>query len=493
MSDLPSPLYRADQVRELDRIAIEEFGIPGLSLMTRAGSAAFGILRRYWPAARRLAVVCGPGNNGGDGYVVARLAREAGLEAVVLRVAGVREPEGDAASARGEALAAGVAEHPLDTAALEGVDLVVDALLGTGLSGEVTGALREAIEMINGSARPVFALDIPSGLGADSGAVLGEAVRAERTMTFIGLKQGLFTGDGPERCGTIHFDGLDVPPEVYHRVKPAAARVGPEQLAASLGARPRNAHKGHFGHVLVVGGDAGMAGAARMAAEAAARVGAGLVSVATRETHAALVSAWRPEIMSHGVENGSELAPLLERASVVAIGPGLGRSAWGRKMFARVLETEKPLVVDADALNLIANEPVKRSGWILTPHPGEAARLLGGRAAEVQADRFAAVRALQARYGGVAVLKGSGTLVADGQGALSVCSAGNPGMASGGMGDVLTGVIAGLLAQGLDFGAAARLGTCLHAAAGDRAAEEGGERGLLASDLLNHLRRLANP
>ncbi|WP_092992301.1 NAD(P)H-hydrate dehydratase [Thiohalomonas denitrificans] len=493
MTELPLELYRAEQVRELDRIAIEECGISALTLMNRAGRAAFDGLRLLWPAANRLAVLCGPGNNGGDGYVVARLAREAGLEPMVLKIAGVREPGGSAAQAREAALAAGVPEAICSPTMLVGQDLLVDGLLGTGLSGEVAGDFRQAIEALNAAPAPAYSLDIPSGLGADTGTVLGAAVKAEATITFIGLKQGLLTGDGPEQCGKLRFDALDVPVSVYASIEPSARRIGAGALIAALKPRSRNAHKGYFGHVLVVGGNRGMAGAARMAAEAAGRVGAGLVSIATRREHAAWISAVYPEAMAHGVEPGPELSPLLERASVIAIGPGLGRDAWGRQMLARVLETRKPLVVDADALNALAAEPVARGRWVLTPHPGEAGRLLNNAAGEVQADRFEAVRNLQQRYGGVVVLKGSGTLVADENSSISLCSAGNPGMASGGMGDLLTGVIAGLLAQGCSLAEAARVGVYLHAMAGDRAAAEAGERGLLATDLIPQLRRLVNP
>ena len=257
-------------------------------------------------------------------------------------------------------------------------------------------------------------------------------------------------------------------------------------------ARSPTAHKGDFGHVLVIGGDRGMSGALRLAAEAALRVGAGLVSAATRAEHAASISVARPEIMSHGVESASALSLLLslrKGASVLAVGPGLGQGEWGRKLFSAVLESSLPMVVDADALNLLAVEPAHRDNWILTPHAGEAARLLGQTVEQVQADRISAAVALQQKYGGVVVLKGAGTLVADVTDEIAICSEGNPGMASGGMGDVLTGVIAGLLAQGCTLTEAAQQGVCLHAHAADLAAQEG-QRGLLASDLFPHLRRL---
>jgi NAD(P)H-hydrate epimerase len=370
-------------------------------------------------------------------------------------------------------------------------ELIVDALLGTGLNDEVRDPAREMIGRMNASGLPILALDVPSGLDADRGRVLGDAVRAQLTMTFIGRKKGLFTGAARDYCGEVVYADLALPDSLFQRVKPEAS-LSDQAFLHRLERRRRGAHKGDFGHVLVIGGDLGMAGAARMAAEAAGRVGAGLVSVGTRAAHATLLSATRPELMVHGVESPAALAPLLARATVIAIGPGLGQDDWGSALFAKILECQKPLVVDADALNLLAEEMVRREHWILTPHPGEAGRLLGCSSAEIEADRFSAAGSLHASFGGVVVLKGAGTLVADGENPIEVCARGNPGMASGGMGDILTGVIAGLVAQGFGLGEAARLGVCLHGAAGDAAAKEG-ERGMLAMDLMPYLRKLANP
>lgn len=490
---LPAALYRADQVRDLDRLAIGVHGIPGATLMERAGAAAFRVLRARWPESRRLGVLCGSGNNGGDGYVVARLAREAGLEVTVWQVGNGPRAGGDADAALARLRAAGVEPVGFGAGAPAGCDLLVDGLLGTGLDGPVEGVWAAAIDALNDSGRPVLALDIPSGLHADTGAVLGCAVAARVTVTFIGLKQGLVTGAGPGRCGRLVYDDLGVPAAVPAALGPSARLLDAGDHAAWLAPRSRTAHKGDFGHLLVVGGAPGMAGAARMAAEAALRAGAGLVSLATHPEHAAPVSQARPEIMAHGVDGAAALAPLLGRATVVAIGPGLGRSAWSRALLEAVLDSPRPLLLDADALGLLAEAPRERPDWVLTPHPGEAARLLGREVDAVQADRFAAAAALQARYGGVLVLKGAGTLVQGPAETPGVCPAGNPGMASGGMGDVLGGIIGALLAQGIPARPAAELGVCLHARAADAAAAAGGERGLLATDLLPHLRRCVNP
>ncbi|MBL1277770.1 MAG: NAD(P)H-hydrate dehydratase [Ectothiorhodospiraceae bacterium] len=499
---LPLSLYTAAQVRELDRMAIDDHGIPGASLMARAGQAAFEVLQRRWPRCRSLGVLCGVGNNGGDGFIVARLAHEAGYSVRVWQVGDVAKIRGDALNARQQMQAAGLGVEPFtgndfgDADADAYAEVLVDSLLGTGLNGEVEGDWRQAIEAINtahDNGVNILALDIPSGLQADTGRILGDAVHADACISFIGLKAGMMTGQGPALCGALSFSDLEVPEPVYARMKAVARRIDWSQM--SLPARNQSAHKGDFGHVLIVGGDHGMAG------EAALRTGAGLVSVATRAEHAASISAARPEIMSLGIETDSAsfsvLARLLKRATVLAVGPGLGQGIWGRKLFSALMESTLPMVVDADALNLLAAEPVKRDNWILTPHPGEAARLLDQTIAQVETDRIAAALAIQQKYGGVVVLKGAGTIVVNSSGDIAICSEGNPGMASGGMGDVLTGVIASLLAQSAQGSLhssvalfmAAQQGVSLQAHAADIAAQDG-QRGLLASDLFPVMRRL---
>ena len=488
---LPHALYRREQVARFDRLAIEQYGLPGLELMNRAGSSAFDRMRALWPKTSDLTLLCGVGNNGGDGFVLAHRALKAGLKTRVLQVGDGASLRGDARASADAYRAAGGVVEPFRTLPRQ-TGLLVDALFGTGLARPVEGEWRRAIEAVNAHRAPVLALDIPSGLDADRGVVLGAAVRADATLTFIGLKQGLFTGEGRACCGAIHFDALGIPAVIYSSEILSARRADWSQQAGRLRPRPRDAHKGAFGHLLVIGGNHGFSGAARLAAEAAARTGAGLVSVATRESHAGLLNVGRPELMCHGCETPDRLRRLLERATAVAVGPGLGQDAWARSMLDGVLASRLPKVVDADALNLLAAEPARRDDWVLTPHPGEAARLLDGFGGEVQADRFRAAETLQARYGGVVLLKGSGSLVAAGNGRPpAVISDGNPGMASGGTGDVLTGIVGALLAQGLSLEESAVMGGTLHAAAGDRAALAG-ERGLLASDLFPAIRELLN-
>lgn len=492
MSTLPRELWTAAQVRELDRRAIEDHGIAGRELMERAGVAALEAGLRRWPSMRALTVACGAGNNAGDGFVVARLARRRGLAVHLLAVTDPAQLRGDAALARADyEREGGMIERWSGHGEPGGDGPLVDALLGTGIDRELAGGFRAAVDAINGSGRPVLALDLPSGLDADTGREMGAAVAASLTVSFIGLKLGLFTGRGPALRGELEFAPLGVPAGLAGGMTPAARRLETAQLAAWLPRRPRDAHKGRFGHVLVIGGDAGMGGAARLAGEAALRAGAGLVSVATRPEHvAALVSA-RPELMAHGVSSAADLAPLLARATVLAVGPGLGRSAWGRELLAAALASGLPGVLDADGLNLVAAAPQRLERWVLTPHPGEAGRLLGTDALGIEADRPAAVHALRARYGSVVVLKGAGTLVAGAGPSLWLCDRGNPGMASAGMGDVLTGLVAGFMAQLGDAERSACAGVLVHALAADDAAA-GGERGLVAGDVLAGLRAWVN-
>jgi len=483
------PLYRADDARAIDHYAIATLGIPGYLLMTRAGQTAFDALRARWPEARCIGVACGPGNNGGDGYVLARLAHDAGLDVRVIALGPAGG--GDAALAEADLRAAGV--EPAGFAdALPPVDVWVDALFGTGLSRAPTDAAAQLIAAMNEAGRPVLALDVPSGVNADTGAVPGVAVTAELTVSFICAKRGLFTGPALDHVGVHRLDDLAVPAAARQGLSARAVAYDSDALSNWLRPRPRDSHKNRFGHVLCVGGDIGMGGAIRLCAEAALRSGAGVVSVATRSDNvAALVSA-RPEAMARPVEDADDFPPLLTRADVVAIGPGLGQGDWGRALWRATLASGKALVLDADALNLLAAAPRGLPDAVLTPHPGEAARLLGCTGAEIQADRFAAAAALAERYQSVVVLKGAGSIVAAPGRTPAVIAAGNPGMAVAGMGDLLTGAVAALRAQGLSPFDAAVCGALLHASAGDAAAGDG-QRGLLPSDLLPELRRLANP
>jgi len=496
---LPTEVYSVAQVRAMDRATIDEHGVAGYTLMQRAAAAALRDVSLHWPGTQHLHIYCGHGNNAGDGYVLARLAQSAGIETTVVHCAPPQALTGDAALAWRDCAAAGVAAEAFDPAAtLPRQAVLVDALFGTGLSRPLEGTFAAAVEQMTASGHPVLALDIPSGVDADSGLVGGPAVRAQRTIGFVGLKTGYFLGVGPAHCGALGFADLEIPAAVRLQHRPCMQRLGLDAIAAALPRRARLAHKGDCGRLLLIAGAPGMAGAARLAGEAALRAGAGLVYVVTHRHHAAAIAGARPELIVYGVDSAAELAALNLRCDAIALGPGLGRTRWADAMCRWTFAQSCPLVVDADALNWLSHNPARvgqREAWILTPHPGEAGRLLGTSAAAVQRDRRAAVAELAAKYAATVVLKGACTLVAGAEGdpATRVCLAGNPGMASAGMGDVLTGVIAGILVQCGSVTAAADAGVLVHALAGDTAAAAHGERGLLAGDLFEAIRAWANP
>lgn len=486
----PLPLFDAAALRTLEAQAAAALGGDDFELMRRAGQAAWRYLLEHWPQAQRIVIACGPGNNGGDGYVLARHALVSGRDVRVVASETGAPQRPAAARAQAEYLDAG--GRVLGIEGFAEADLVVDALFGIGLSRAPAGAAAALIEAIDAARVPVLALDAPSGIDADTGHRPSIAVRASRTLQFIAAHAGLVTGEALDHAGATDIAALDVPAAAWAGVAPMAGWLRPAALADLLPPRPRNSHKGRHGHVLCVGGDAGMGGAIVLCAQAALRSGAGLVSVATRAAHVPALLARSPECMAAAIEDVRDGDRLFERASVIAIGPGLGMGDWGRGLLDRAFASGKPLVLDADALNLLADSPRGLRDAVLTPHPGEAARLLGMDVAQIQADRYSAARKLAQAFDCSVVLKGAGSIVAAPGRMPEAIGAGNPGMAVGGMGDVLTGTIAALRAQGLDAFDAARCGALLHAHAGDIAAREG-ERGLLPTDVVACLRAAANP
>ncbi|WP_397450190.1 NAD(P)H-hydrate dehydratase [Pseudomonas sp. NA-150] len=483
---IPDALYRAAQVRDLDARLIAA-GTPGFELMQRAAHATWRAVRRKWPEARGLTVLAGHGNNAGDGYLIAALAQRAGWQVAVLAVGDPSRLTGDAALAHQQALSEGVSVKPWSVGQpLSGI--VLDALLGTGLSGDVRQPYPDAINAINSSGRPVVAVDIPSGLSADTGTVLGVAVQADLTVTFIGLKLGLFTGDAPGLVGELVFDDLQADPAIVEQTPLSARRLDAFNLPR-LAARPRTAHKGMFGRVLLIGGDHGFGGAILMSAQSCLRSGSGMVTLATRPEHVPAALVRMPEVMCAGVVSSNQLAALIEPSAVLVVGPGLGQGSWGRSLLSAAASAQKPQIWDADALNQLAQGWVALpAGSVMTPHPGEAARLLGVSIKQVQADRPAAAHALSQKYQAVVVLKGAGSLIADVDGRLALCDRGHPAMATAGLGDVLAGLIGALMAQKLSAFDAACLAVWLHACAGERAGLLG--RGLAASDLIPTIRQL---
>ncbi|MEB0046423.1 MULTISPECIES: NAD(P)H-hydrate dehydratase [unclassified Pseudomonas] len=484
--DLPDALYSAAQVRGLDASLIAA-GTSGFELMRRAARATWRAIVRQWPMANELSVMAGHGNNAGDGYLVAVLARRAGWSVRVFSVVDPQRLQGDAALAHAEAVSEKVIIQAWSADA-EFRGIVLDALLGTGLSGEVREPFVMAIGAINASGLPVVAVDIPSGLCADTGHILGAAVQADLTVTFVGLKLGLFTGDAADVVGKLVFNDLHADPALVEAVALSALLLTPRNLPR-LASRAPSSHKGTLGHVLLIGGDRGLGGAILLSAQSALRSGAGMVSLATRSEHVSAALTRLPEVMVLGTSSANQLMGLLKKATVLVVGPGLGQAGWGRSLLSAAANAALPQVWDADALNLLASEHVSLpKDCVITPHPGEAARLLGISTAEVQADRPAAAHALSKKYTAVVVLKGAGSLIASPDGRLALCHQGHPAMATAGLGDVLAGLVGALLAQGMSAFAAACLAVWLHANAGEQQGKFG--RGLAASDLIPAIRQL---
>lgn len=534
MQTLPDNLYRVSSVTQLEQIAMNELGISADELMLRAGTAVFDVVRSRYPKAKNLLVVCGAGNNAGDGYVIATLAKKSGYHVQVCSLIDPASLKGAALNAYQRWSVIGDVQHNTDWPSNEGqsdtqlfpkivqkatqqTDVIIDAMLGTGLVRSVSNSWRAIIDMLNKSGQPVVAVDIPSGLYADTGSIAGDAIRADVTVCFIGLKQGLFTSQARDYCGEVTYCNLTLPKALFTRVDPDARLIQAVDYSV-LPARKAASHKGCFGHVLIVGGNDGMPGAVILAARAALRTGAGLVTIITIKQHLAAISAAVPEAMlkvctiDHDNRNKSDETDIpsvsqlfslsfIEDVKYVAIGMGLGQDDWSKTILQHCLRLEKPLLIDADGLNLLACHRsllanIAATSVIVTPHPGEAARLLSDRSTisttDIQQDRFTAVSSIHDLFKMInsctVVLKGSGTLIFDGH-ITRVCNLGSAAMASPGMGDVLSGIIIALQTQGLSTDSAAELGVCLHASAALRVVGSH-TRGLLASDVIDALPEL---
>ncbi len=490
-ASVPHSIWPAQALPRLEQEAADALGLTLFELMQRAGFAAFTLARECWPDARHWLILCGHGNNGGDGYVVARLAQAAGIQASVIALQSEKPLPEEAESAREAWLNAGGTVHAPDVAWPEGVEVIVDGLLGTGLHSAPRDDIAALIDHANAHPAPVLALDIPSGLLAQTGATPGAVIHAAHTITFIALKPGLLTGKARDVVGQLHHNALGLEGWLAGQ-EPPYLRFDGSLLADWLKPRRPTSNKGDHGKLLIVGGDHGTAGAIRMTGEAALRAGAGLVRILTRSDNIVPVLAARPELMVQALTPES-LEDNLEWADVVVIGPGLGQQKWGRQALQKIENFRKPMLWDADALNLLAINPDKRHNRLLTPHPGEAARLLNTDVAEIESDRLLSAQRLVKQYGGTVVLKGAGTVVASHEGTLGIVDAGNAGMASGGMGDVLSGIIGALLAQKLPLFEAAAAGCIAHGVAADKLAARYGTRGMLATDLFSTLVRVVNP
>ena len=505
-------LVTAEEMRRLDRRTIE-LGTPGHVLMERAGRGATRVLlqsfSRLRRKGRRAVIVAGKGNNGGDGFVVARLLRQRGLRAEVALLGRAAEVAGDAARmlrayrrARGR-----VHELTQDSdlatlrALLEGADIAVDAIFGTGLDKPVRGLHAEAIALLNASGVPLFAVDIPSGLNADTGQAMGTAIEAAATAAFGFAKIGQALYPGVRHCGQLAVVDIGLAAEAITDKAPRAALLEAVEVGRLVPVRRPDAHKGDAGHVLVIAGSFGKTGAAQLAARAAGRAGAGLVTVVAPASLYPIYAAGALEAMTEALPDDSgrirfdetRLRALVESKTAVVIGPGLGTHEGAERTVRWLLaNTELPIVVDADALTVLARDPsalrTSRAHPLLTPHPGEMSRLIGADTQTVQSDRAGIARRFATEHRCTLVLKGARSVIAHADGWLWVNPTGNPGMASGGMGDVLSGILGGLLAQKMSAADAACLGVYVHGAIADAVAVDG-EIGLQAADLIAGLRQ----
>ncbi|WP_421132752.1 NAD(P)H-hydrate dehydratase [Alteromonas sp. A079] len=491
-SSLSYKLFRADQVRENEAKAAELSGCDMFTLMQRAGDIIFEQCQERLPNSDVYLIVVGQGNNAGDGYVAAINAKLAGKKVYVCAVQPERTLEGDAGTAQSRWLDLGGKISAFDSALLEKADVVIDALLGTGINSYIRNEFAQVIDAINASTTPIVSVDVPSGLDANTGQSLGRCVQADVTVTFVGIKPGLVTGAGKQSCGKLVYADLGIGKAFQSLARACATMLNIEHFKG-MGPRDIHSHKGTYGRLLCVGGNRGTAGAIRLAGEAALRSGAGMVRVFTHTSSVVQVSAGRPELMV----SDSDLAAALDWATCVVIGPGLGQDDWAEETFQLTMkycqQHNKPMVIDADALNLLCKQSTAFTieNSILTPHAGEAARLLGVSIDDVEGDRFNYARQCAQRYHAVCVLKGAGTLI-DNERKTWVCRHGNPGMATAGSGDVLSGILGALLAQGVTVDIAAKYGVTLHAKAGDDIAQTYGQRGMIASDLFDAVRALIN-
>ena len=505
-------ILTAEQMREADRRTIEDIGIPSLVLMENAGRQVVAAMESFYEdlAERNVAIICGKGNNGGDGFVVARTLHQRGIEASVFLVGQVTDVKGDARlnleilGRLGVTVVEIVDEGQWDLhlSEISSHDLIVDALFGTGLKSALSGIYETVIADINASAIPVVSIDVPSGMSADTSDVIGDCIEASLTVTLGAPKLPLILPPAEQKSGEVVIADIGIPVSVFEALDgPRVELMTREQIRSVITPREADAHKGDFGRVLIVAGSRGKTGAAVLAAQGALKSGAGLVTVATPRCCAAIVAMQAPEYMTEALEEtvdgtvdfaAADYALAL-RADAMAVGPGLGRGQGVATFVRELLEnSEIPLVFDADALNAFADDPaslVGRDGRdiIITPHPGEMARLVGCAVDDVQADRLGIARDFASAHKVYVVLKGYRTLIATPDGKIFINPTGSPGMATGGTGDVLAGMLAGWLAQLLDAEAACRLAVYLHGAAGELADADEGEVSMTAVDLVAHI------
>lgn len=503
-------LVTASQMQALDSAAVEKYKIRSLDLMERAGKGTADAVLTRFPKKGPVIIFAGKGNNGGDGLVTARYLKNAGFNVSIYLLSPWTEFSPDARinwdrlAGLNVEICEIVSEHELknDIKKFEKAVCIIDAIFGTGLSSEVKGKYKSVIEFINSLIKPVIAVDIPSGISADTGQPLGTAIRAKLTVTFGMAKVGCFTNIGAEYAQKVLVVDIGIPKELTERANTGYFLIMEDMFAPSFGKRVLDSHKGDFGHVLVIGGSSGKIGAGLLTAKAALRAGAGLVTYALPHTAYVKFDTKSPEIMYEGVadhglgrfckESLAPLKVLAQNKKVLAIGPGIGTEKDTTAVIIDFIKKDQlPSIIDADGLNCLAGDigaiSVRKNPVILTPHLGEMARLTGLPSKNIQADRIAAAKNFAKAHRVYLVLKGHRTIVASPEGNIFINPTGNPGMATAGTGDVLTGVIAGFIAQDIPVETAVIAGVYLHGLAGDLAAKDLGVRGLIASDVINCL------
>jgi len=504
-------LLSADESRRLDRLTQDNFGVPSYTLMSRAGKAVARAVSNRWPKARVL-VIAGKGNNGGDGMVAARALRDSGAQVRAVLLARIADLKGDASRACREFVDAGgevievADEQALAAIFAESVGVIVDAIFGTGLNAAVAGLPRRAIELINASNTPVAAVDIASGVNSDSGAIMGDAVKAALTVTFGLAKFGHMSYPGAGVRGDLEIADIGFAPAAVDEIAPRGRWLEPSDVRPLVRRRGANSHKGMFGHTMVIAGSRGKGGAPLLSARGALRMGAGLVTVAIPESVATIVAGGQAEIMTEpmpdsdghfdAVRTIAQLNELIEGKDAIAVGPGIGLSDDTKQLIAFLIERaaspERPLLIDADGLNALAELDCQiasraQGPVVMTPHPGEMARLLKSSTAEVNADRITAARTLSERTHGFVLLKGANSVITGPGGEIYINSTGNPGMGTPGMGDALSGMVAALLGQRMKPLDALALGVFIHGDAADRVARRRGEIGYITGDLIEEL------
>ncbi|WWP01696.1 MAG: bifunctional ADP-dependent NAD(P)H-hydrate dehydratase/NAD(P)H-hydrate epimerase [Candidatus Dasytiphilus stammeri] len=488
---LPYSIWTVRDTQQIEKEYLENNqGLTQFNLMERAGKAAFDYIYHSYPQAKKWLVLCGPGNNGGDGYIVASLAQAAGIEITLLSSCTNSSPK-EAQKSRHQWLSSGGKISPHDIDWPNNLDIIIDGLLGNQLNRVPSYPYNMLINKANQSDLPIVSLDIPSGLSAETGATPGDVIKAAHTITFITLKPGLFTGKARKYVGKIHYDSLGID-EFLKNKEASIKRMDANCLPILLPPRCPISHKREHGRLLIIGGEIGTAGAVRLAGEAALRTGSGLVKILTKKFNIIPILSNRPELMVDELRIDT-LDYSLNWADIIVVGPGLGQKNWGQKALSIIQKSTKPMLWDADALIMLSEKPDQRHNRIITPHPGEAAKLLNISIAEIESNRLDAAKSLANKYGGIVVLKGAGTIIASYQGDLVIADVGNAGMASGGMGDVLSGIIGSLLGQQLSYYQAACAGCIIHGAAADLLASQLGMCGILASDIFSQIHLLMNP